>query len=45
MVVDIKDPTLLDNLLLDGDKAASPTNWPRFTPQKHYFSVSDIHYC
>jgi hypothetical protein len=30
-------PQCLDNRLTDGDKVVSPTHWPHFTPQKHFF--------
>jgi hypothetical protein len=35
----------LDNKLTNGGKILSPTHRPRFTPQKHYFSASGIHFC
>jgi predicted RNA-binding protein with PUA-like domain len=35
----------LDNRLTVGGKDASPTYRPRSTPQKHYFSASDTHFC
>jgi hypothetical protein len=35
----------MDNRLTDGGKAVSPTDRPRFTLQKHYFSASGTHFC
>jgi hypothetical protein len=43
---DVKDPTLLDNLLTDGSKVVNPMHQLLFTPQKHYyFSASGTHFC
>jgi hypothetical protein len=42
----LKIPHCLDNRLTYGGKAVSPTHWPHFTPQKHYyFSISGTHFC
>jgi hypothetical protein len=38
-------PHSLDNRLTDGGKFDSPTHRPRSTPQKHYSSASDTHFC
>jgi hypothetical protein len=39
-------PHCLDNRLIDGGKAVSPTHRPYFTPQKHYYlNVSGTHFC
>jgi hypothetical protein len=35
----------LDNQFTDGDKAVSLTHRPYSTPQKHYVSASDTHFC
>jgi hypothetical protein len=35
----------LDNRLTDGEEVVSTTRRPRSTPPKHYFSVSDTHFC
>jgi hypothetical protein len=35
----------LDNRLTDGGKVVSPAHRPHYTPQKHYFSSSDAHFC
>jgi hypothetical protein len=42
----LRIPHCLDNRLIDGSKAVSPTHPPHFTPQKHYyFSASRTHFC
>jgi hypothetical protein len=41
----LRIPHCLDNRLTDGSKVVSPTHWPHFTPQKHYFSASGTHFC
>jgi hypothetical protein len=41
----LRIPHCLDNRLIDGGEAVSPTQRPHFTPQKHYFSVSGTHFC
>jgi hypothetical protein len=42
----LRIPHCLDNRLIDGGKAVSPTHPPHFTPLKHfYFSVSGTHFC
>jgi hypothetical protein len=33
----LRIPHCLDNQLTDSDKAVSPTHWPHFIPQKHFF--------
>jgi hypothetical protein len=38
-------PHCPDNRLTDGGKVVSPTHPPHFTPYKHYFCVSDTHFC
>jgi hypothetical protein len=38
-------PRCLDNRLRDGVKVVSLMRRPRSTPQKHYFCVSDTHFC
>jgi hypothetical protein len=35
----------IDSQLTDGGKVVSPTHRPHFSPKKHYFSVSGIHFC
>jgi hypothetical protein len=35
----------LDSPLTDGGKVVSHTHQPLSTPKKHYFSVSDTHFC
>jgi hypothetical protein len=35
----------LDNQLIDGGEVVSLKYRPRSTPQKHYFSASDTHFC
>jgi hypothetical protein len=41
----LRIPHCLGNLLTDGGTVVSPTHRPRSTPQKHYFSASDTHFC
>jgi hypothetical protein len=41
----LKIPHCLDSRLTDGGKVVSPLHRPRSTPHKHYFSVSDTHFC
>jgi hypothetical protein len=41
----LRIPHCLYNRLTDGGKFVSPAHRPHFTPQKHYFSVSDTHFC
>jgi hypothetical protein len=42
----LRIPHCPDYWLTDGSKVVSPTQWPHFTPQKHYyFSASGIHFC
>jgi hypothetical protein len=40
----LRTPYSLDNRLTDSGNVVSPTHRPRFTPQKHYFSVSATHF-
>jgi hypothetical protein len=40
----LRIPQCLDNRLTDGGKVVSPTHWPHFTPQKHYYYVSGTHF-
>jgi hypothetical protein len=40
----LRIPHCLDNWFTDGGKIVSPTQRPRFTPQKHYFSASGTHF-
>jgi hypothetical protein len=35
----------VDNWLTDGGEVVSLTHRPRYTPQKHHFSVSGTHFC
>jgi hypothetical protein len=42
---DVKDPTMFDTRLTDGDEVVSPTHRPRSLRQKHYFSASGTHFC
>jgi hypothetical protein len=35
-------PNVLDNRFTDSGKVVSPTDQPRSTPQKNYFSASGI---
>jgi hypothetical protein len=41
----LRIPHCLHNRLTDGGKVVSPTHLPRSTPQKHFFSASDTHFC
>jgi hypothetical protein len=41
----LRIPHCLDNRLIDGGKVVSPTHRPPSTPQKHYISGSDTHFC
>jgi hypothetical protein len=41
----LRIPHCLDNRLTDGGKVVSLTRRPCPTPQKHYFSASDAHFC
>jgi hypothetical protein len=41
----IRIPLCLDDRLTDGGEVVSLTHGPHFTPQKHYFSSSDIRFC
>jgi hypothetical protein len=41
----LRIPYCLDNRLTDGVKVVSPMQRLCSTPQKHYFSVSGIHFC
>jgi hypothetical protein len=41
----LKVPQYLDNRLTDGGKVVSLKHRPRSSPQKHYFSASDTHFC
>jgi hypothetical protein len=38
----LRIPHYLYNRLTDGGKVVNPTNLPRSTSQKHYFSDSDL---
>jgi hypothetical protein len=38
-------PYSLESRLTDGGKVVSLTHRPRSTHQKHYFSLSDTHFC
>jgi hypothetical protein len=40
----LRIPHCIDNWLTDGGNI-SPTQWPHFTPQKHYFSASGTDFC
>jgi hypothetical protein len=40
----LRIPHSLDSRLIDGSKVVSLTNWPFFTPKKHYFSASGTHF-
>jgi hypothetical protein len=41
----LRIPHCLDSRVTDGRKVVSLTHRPRSTPQKHYFSASDTHFC
>jgi hypothetical protein len=41
----LRIPHCLENRLTDGGKDVSPTHRPKFTPLKHYFTVSGTHFC
>jgi hypothetical protein len=41
----LRIPSCLDNRLADGGEVVSPTNRPRFTPQKHQFSAYVTRFC
>jgi hypothetical protein len=41
----LRIPHCVDNQQTDGGEVVSPTHWPHFTPQKHFYSVSGPHFC